>query len=191
MFGQLTYSGVDQALALDNLDIRFAHAFKWGGKDTIFGVSVNNNPTSQDVWNSLPAWSFPYHSPDLAMQRAASPLIAGGLEQQVVGATAYVWFNRSLYAEVGGYASPGNGFLDSLGLSQDARLGGMAPYWRLAYSGRVMQGTFSAGVFGMNARLAGDGAGNLRDRYNDLGVDATYQRDVTPISHPIIMRVLS
>ena len=177
VFGQVTYSGIDKSLSLDNVDIRYAHAFKWNGKSAVFGVSVNNNPTSQDVWNSLPAWSFPYQSPELAPQRTAAPLIAGGLEQQVVGATAYVWLNRSVYIEGGGYESPSGGVLKRLGLPQDARVDGFAPYGRAAYSGKLMKGSYSVGLFGMRSRL-NSGAPGLADRYSDLGADATYQREL-------------
>ena len=43
-------------------DIRVAHDFVIGKTDAIIGVSINNNPTVQDPFNTLFAWNFPYLS---------------------------------------------------------------------------------------------------------------------------------
>lgn len=50
----------------DNIDIRYADRFISPGNDLIVGASVNNNPTVQDVFNSAPAWTFPYMSSGFA-----------------------------------------------------------------------------------------------------------------------------
>src|SRR5271167_1280113 len=64
-FIQLTYDGADDHFGFDNTDIRYAHHLSFGGAndnahELILGVTLNNNPTVQDVWNSTPAWGFPY-----------------------------------------------------------------------------------------------------------------------------------
>ena len=64
-FIQMTYDGVADHFGIDNTDIRYAHHLSFGGADgnshnMILGVTLNNNPTVQDVWNSTPAWGFPY-----------------------------------------------------------------------------------------------------------------------------------
>ena len=63
-FIQLTYDGIEDHFGFDNTDIRYAHHFSFGGAngnnhEMILGVTLNNNPTVQDVWNSTPAWGFP------------------------------------------------------------------------------------------------------------------------------------
>src|ERR1700730_11070204 len=51
-FVQVTYSGPDRHTSWDNLDVRYAHSFSLGEHSVVFGISVNNNPTVQDLWNS-------------------------------------------------------------------------------------------------------------------------------------------
>jgi hypothetical protein len=36
------------------------HFFHPGGNELLVGVDSNNNPTVQDVWNSVPDWSYPF-----------------------------------------------------------------------------------------------------------------------------------
>jgi hypothetical protein len=59
-FIQGTYDGVGRRFGWDNTDIRFADSVNVGGHDLLWGVTANNNPTVQDVWNTIPAWRFPY-----------------------------------------------------------------------------------------------------------------------------------
>src|SRR5208283_3830906 len=70
----------------------------WMEKRLVYGVSINNNPTVQDLWNSTPAWRFPYASSAVAPTPTASPLIDGVLAQKVVGATAYAMWDDVVYA---------------------------------------------------------------------------------------------
>jgi hypothetical protein len=71
-FIQLTYDGAGNSFGLDNTDIRYAHHLSFGGAngnahDLILGVTLNNNPTVQDVWNTTPAWGFPYSGSSVAL----------------------------------------------------------------------------------------------------------------------------
>ena len=43
-FAQVTYSGADKAWAWDNMDLRAVGTGKIGGKDLVYGLSLNNNP---------------------------------------------------------------------------------------------------------------------------------------------------
>lgn len=96
-FVEATYSGVDRNTAWDNIDLRYARPLSIGGVSTVSGISINNSPTVQDLWNSTPAWSFPYTGPDLAPAPAAAPLIADALAQTTIGATAYTMINDRFY----------------------------------------------------------------------------------------------
>jgi len=49
--------------AMDNTDIRAAYKYSPAGvaePEWVFGLTLNNNPTVQDPWNSTPAWGYPY-----------------------------------------------------------------------------------------------------------------------------------
>src|SRR5581483_11031471 len=59
-FVQVTYSTQDDHFSMDNTDIRYANKTTLGGKEFVFGLDLNNNPTVEDLWNSTPAWGFPF-----------------------------------------------------------------------------------------------------------------------------------
>jgi len=56
---QVTYSHSSDIFAMDNSDFRYANQTTLGGKEIDYGITLNNNPTVQDLWNSTPAWGFP------------------------------------------------------------------------------------------------------------------------------------
>src|SRR5689334_7967387 len=104
-FIQGTYDGVSNRFGWDNTDIRYANSLKVGNHDLLLGTSLNNNPTVQDVWNTIPAWRFPYISSTLAPQPAASTFIQGAFSQRVAGLSAYGFLDDMLYFEGGAYHS--------------------------------------------------------------------------------------
>jgi len=178
-FAQVTYSGVDRATAWDNIDFRFVDNFKLGKASVLYGFSLNNNPTIQDLWNSTPGWGYPYTSSDLAPAPSAAPIIDGGISQQVLGLTAYAEINDFLYLEAGGYQQLSDGALSNLGLDQPSEMDhvkGTAPYWRAALQKEFGQHYVSAGIFGLAPTMY---PGNVRsagsNSYQDWGYDATYQ----------------
>jgi hypothetical protein len=177
-FTQLTYSGIDKKVSLDQVDLRAAHAFAVAGKELLAGVSVNNNPTVQDPYNTLPAWSYPFVGPEAGYGTGeAASLVNGGLEQRVFGASAYALWDEAFYAEVGTYRSLTPTAQSKLGLGHDDtnKLHGNA-YWRLAWQRDLKTQFFSLGVFGWDAKLAPDRAGGTpTDHYKDLGIDGSYQ----------------
>src|SRR5690348_6114841 len=111
MMAQATYSQNGGLLGWDNTDGRYARILTLGGKPVIWGLSLNNNPTVSDSFNTAPAWSYPYIAPDLAPGAPAAPVLMGGLAGQVVGLTTYAQFNNGLYTEVGGYRTLSPTFL--------------------------------------------------------------------------------
>jgi iron:rusticyanin reductase len=56
---QITYTHSDDKFSMDNTDLRYANQGKLGGKDWNYGITINNNPSVEDLWNSTPAWGFP------------------------------------------------------------------------------------------------------------------------------------
>jgi hypothetical protein len=177
-FAQVTYSGADEAWAWDNLDLRVVNTGKVGGKDLVYGLTVNNNPGIQDPWNTLPAWGFPYTDSDYAPAPDIAPLIDGGLGQGVLGMTAYGWLNSKFYLEAGGYSTPSRGTLSWLGADPDdpGDIDGIAPYGRIAYQTGLGGGTFEVGAFAFKSSLwpGRDRSSGFTDRYTDLGLDASW-----------------
>jgi hypothetical protein len=176
-FAQVTYSGEDRNTSWDNMDVRYARAVTVAGTDAVVGLSLNNNPTVQDLWNSTPAWGFPYISSPLMPSPTAATLIEGGLAQTVLGVTAYTMIHKHLYLEGGVYRNLSDRWLRNVGLTADdnPHMRGVAPYWRLAYQVDNDPRYFSLGVFGMTARFQPDPTVSDRNRYTDLGFDAVYQ----------------
>ncbi len=176
-FVQVTYSGPDRNTSWDNADVRYARTISLGATDAVVGLSLNNNPSVQDLWNSTPAWAFPYISSPLVPAPGAATLIEGGLAQEVLGVTAYAMIHDHLYLEGGGYRNLSDRWLRRVGLTADnnPHINGIAPYWRAAYQVTAGSHYFSAGTFGMQAKLQPDPTVPDQDRYTDFGFDATYQ----------------
>jgi hypothetical protein len=176
-FVQVTYSGEDRHTSWDNLDIRYARPVKFAGTDAVVGISINNSPTVQDLWNSTPAWGFPYISSPLVPGPTAATLIEGGLAQTVLGVTAYAMIHDHVFLEAGAYRGLSDRWLRNVGLGPDANphINGAAPYWRLAYQADNKPYYFSVGTFGIEVKLQPDPTVPDTDRYTDLGFDATYQ----------------
>jgi hypothetical protein len=177
-FIQATYDSASGRFSWDNTDIRFANTAKLGNHDLLYGLTLNNNPSVQDVWNTTPAWRFPYISSTLAPSPANSTLIEGGFAQKVVGLGAYGFFDDKFYLELTGYRT----------LSQDTELvlgvdttggnaiDGIAPYWRAAFEPLIGKHAFEIGTFGLHAdvvplRIPGAGT----DSVTDVGADMQYQ----------------
>ena len=63
-------------------------------------MTLNNNPTMSDLWNSTPAWGYPFTTSPLAPTPAAATIIDGGLAQQVAGLGAYAFWKKSRLSRV-------------------------------------------------------------------------------------------
>ncbi len=177
-FIQATYDGVGNSVFLDNTDIRFAGKTTLAGKGLTFGLTVNNNPTVQDVWNSTPAWGFPPATSAVANTPAAGAIIDGALAQQVGGVGAYFYWNKLLYAEGSVYRTARNGITKPLGAgtTTDTVVDGAVPYWRLALQQEWQEHSLSIGTYGLVADIfPGGGAGGPTDKFTDIALDAQYQ----------------
>ncbi len=184
MFAQATYSENGGLLGWDNADVRYAHTFSHDSHTGIWGISVNNNPSVSDIFNTAPAWIYPYMAPDLTPGTPAAPMLFGGIGGQSIGASAYAQLDGKWYVEVGAYRSLSVAFLHHVNAGYDGKLSGVAPYARLAYTWILPSGDFSLGgfLFNMKRGLVGADAignpvpvGGSSNQFNDLGVDSTYQ----------------
>lgn len=174
-FVQLTYSQADGAISMDNAELRYARQGKLHGKAVTYGAFLNNNPTMEDPWNSTPAWGFPWAAPDTGPEAVASPLIDGGLAQDVLGMGGYASFAGKLYAAMGLYRSAHIGSNTADGGSEST-IDNAAVYWRVAW--QFLKGTRSleVGGYGLNANLVPAGVTGPTDGYHDTAVDAEYEQ---------------
>ena len=181
---QATYSENGGLLGWDNSDLRYARTLTLAGKSVIWGVSLNNNPTVSDTFNTAPAWLYPYVAPDLAPGAPAAPILMGGFAGQVVGLTTYMQFSNGLYAEVGGYRTLSPAFLRDVNADFGGRISSIAPYGRVAYTWNLSNGDVEVGAFAFHAArglVGSDAQGRAisvagpTDKFTDLGIDASYQ----------------
>ena len=186
-FVQLTYDGVGDSFGFDNTDIRYARHFSFGGADQtsqhtmILGVTVNNGPTVQDVWNTTAAWGYPFSSSSVAPGPIASAKLdagAGGIGQSAAGVGVYAWIDDSIYAEFTIYAAAIRGGAHPLDSTQSSVIHGASPYWRLAYEHRWDRNSLSVGTYGIVAKEHPGNGHPLQgpvDRFTDTAADLQYQ----------------
>jgi hypothetical protein len=179
VFSQFTYDGIGRSFAWDQLDLRATTHATLMGSSILLGVDLNNSPGVQDVWNTLPAWGFPFTSSDLGPSPAAAPLISEAFAQRVLGSSIYMSWNRAIYAEAGLYWTPGRKFLSALGVDindGDAVMKGTAAYARVAYQKDMGGQNFEIGAFGFFPEVYPEGIRDAgADTYRDLGIDASWQ----------------
>lgn len=179
-FAEFTYEGIDRHFTWDNLDIRAVTSGKLFRQDSTFGLSLNNNPTIQDPWNTLPAWGFPFTDTEVSPTPDAAPLIDDSLAQNVLGLTAYGWIGHEAYIEAGAYTSPPRRTLSFLGSDplDPGSIHGLAPYGRIAWQTKLAGGTFEVGASALKAALfpGRDSSSGFTDRYTDVGLDSSWQK---------------
>jgi len=221
MFGQYTFVGApfdaysdSWTGAEDNTEVRYVHRFSSGSgtlePDTVVGIDVNNNMTMEDVWNAgAGAWRFPWfpYGAGTHPQAGFGPVAATYLDdgnaqgtagaQREVGIGAYMWWHKTIYAELSFYRQPwgmfswlvngSNAQFNSLGAPNDTPsdiIDGWAPYLRLAYSHDWGYNSFEVGFLGIDAKsffcnpTSGSvcvGATGATDHYRDYEFDAQYQ----------------
>src|SRR5580700_10898588 len=185
-FIQLTYSGVSDSFGFDNTDISYAHHLSFGGvsgndHSMILGVTLNNNPTVQDVWNTTQAWGYPYAGSATAPTAITSAKIdsgAGGFGQNVGGLGVYAWLDDHYYAELTLYTSAVRGGAHPLDSSDTTVTQGVAPYGRVAYELRWDRNSLEVGAYGLSARTHPGNSNALAgpvDKWTDVAADIQYQ----------------
>ncbi len=194
MFYQWTYDNLattaDGTLgghsSIDNTDIRAAYKYAPVNAEIpewIVGMTLNNNPTVSDPWNSTPAWGFPFTASPLAPTPDAATMIDGGLAQQVAGLGAYAFWQKSIYLEFDNYRTANvlaNAFRRGLPYNEPGGVFAVTnynPYWRLAYAHDWGANSIMVGTSGMVANVYPDNlnTNTPTDRFRDVAVDAQYQ----------------
>lgn len=174
-FLQVTYDAAGRSFHIDNADIRYANKRRLGSKELFYGISLNNNPTVQDVWNSTPAWRVPVMSSAVAPTPAATTLVDGRLAQRVAGLGGYGLVDNRLYAELSVYRSAPQGGPHPADSSAAMTVRGVAPYWRLALQHGWRSRYLEVGAYGLSTTLYPTGVLGSTDRYTDIAWDAQYE----------------
>ena len=176
-FAQLTYEQASGSFGWDNTDIRYAKDLP--DSNLTYGLTLNNAPTVQDLWNSTPTWSYPWSNPDDAAPAGPSVEPFIGSEDFVAlnsaGLGAYAMWNNSIYGEFTVYrsahigsAAPSSGSIQTITK--------VAPYWRLAWQHAMSNGdNVMVGTYGMLARFHPNGLNGRTDEFIDKAVDTQYE----------------
>jgi len=183
-FLQVTYNAQDDHFSMDNTDIRYANKIQRSGKDWVYGLTLNNNPTVEDLWNSTPGWGFPFIASDSAPTPAAAPLIQGGLGQDVAGLGAFTMWDQHLYfagtlyrSDHIGNSQPITG-TDSSGNALPFNIRGVAPYWRLAWQQNGRTSNLEVGIYGIHVKSTPGAVTGPEDSYTDFGPDFQYDKNL-------------
>ena len=183
--GDGSFSGHTNA---DNIDIRFADHVVADKQDWIYGVSLNNHPSVTDPWNTVAAWTqyVPVPSPSSSQFiDGTAPFPDFPWDDNVAGVNAYVYWNRTIYADVGMYRTADKAFsFLSAGINPRLQLSGSNPYWRVALSREWGPHNLMVGTSGMVANVYDDPT-DISDpatvsQYRSQGFDAQYQYLLDP-----------
>ncbi|MCP3726442.1 cytochrome C [Paraburkholderia sp. CNPSo 3272] len=204
-FTQFTYTNYDHQngttnkweghWASDNTDFRFVDRIMGEANDLILGVTLHNNPTVQDVWNSAPAWGYPYISSTISPVAKIPnlPVIEGSLATQVAGIGGYLYWNKTVYAELTAYSTAdgiwsfmSHGNREGNAAHPQIYLRGYNPYARIALTREWGPHSAMVGAFLLNVNIYPNDSNQFPiftqgvTRFRDYGVDAQYEYLLEP-----------
>jgi hypothetical protein len=186
----MTYNSQDAHFVWDNTDIRYANSTKLFQKDFVYGITLNNNPTVEDLWNSTPAWGFPWVGSSSAPTPTAGAIINGSLAQDVAGIGGYGMWNNHLYVAGTIYRSQHIGSPQpNDGTSSNINIRGVAPYLRVAWQQTSKNNYLEVGSYGMHVKSSPGGitgfGGNF-DSYTDWAADFQYDRTIPQFGGDVV-----
>ncbi len=187
LFAQITYdnyagdTSASGHVFSDNTDFRYADRIIDTSQDLIYGFDLNNNPGVQDVWNSTPAWGYNVVPISTGFGSAVGPLINGTLASQVAGTGAYLYWDKTVYAEISGYRT-GDGVYSFMtqGNGQQIYIKGENPYLRLALTHEWGAQNVMIGYSYFDVEQYTDPTRTLTNHYRDNTVDFQYQYLLDP-----------
>jgi len=190
-FAQVTYDDAGNTFSIDNTDFRFADTRVLPNNTKLtYGMSLTNNPSVEDAYNTTPAFGFVYLPPETFVPSVATPLVEAVTAYQVAGPVFYAMWNEQLYAAVGLYRearnggnSPGNPITGAPGPIDSATANvaeGNNPYWRLSYEYDIDRFNLMVGTYGLHFRLfpghaTGTPLTGLPNTYTDVAGDFQFQ----------------
>ena len=177
-FMQVTMDDASSSFGFDMGDMRYANTVTTaGGLSILYGVTLDNMTGMEDVWNTTPAWTYPYldASPDHGDSPAVNSLMGAGLG-------AYALVDNHWYAYVSVYHPMDNQktSIDDAGMYMGNPYA-ENPYWRFAWQGNLgSDGYLEVGTYGTDVRVYGNGmtqaaAVATRDEFTDYALDAQYE----------------
>ena len=179
-FVKATYDNIFRNAAWDTLDVRYARTVDLGGHSTVLGITVNNSPTAQDLWNSTPVWGFPYLVSELVPFPSTAPILDQALGSTVLGASAYSMIDSRWYVELGFYRGVSDKWLANLGdPGASPHIVGAAPYARIAWHQQTGPHYLQIGVVGFSVKQQPfQPTTSETNRTTDFGLDASYQFNI-------------
>ncbi|MGD0906113.1 MAG: hypothetical protein ABSA96_00920 [Candidatus Acidiferrales bacterium] len=181
-FVQVTYESQNDHFSWDNTDIRYSNSTKIFKKDFVYGITLNNNPTVEDLWNSTPAWGFPFITSSSAPSPSAAAIINGKLAQDVAGIGGYGMWNNHLYVASTIYRSEHiGGPQPNTGTNFAYNIRGVAPYWRVALQQTSKNNNLEIGTYGIHLKSSPEGItgfGGVFDGFTDWAADFQYDRTI-------------
>jgi hypothetical protein len=176
IFSQFTFADGDSGFSMDNTDIRYANTMQ-GETPITYGFTLDNNPTVGDLWNSTPAWGWPYSGSEVAAGPAAGDFISS-IGGAVNGVGSYAMFGNHFYGKVSLYrSSQVAGAADQTNVFD-----GAVPYWRLAWQTNLGSSYLMIGTYGISADVlplaeeTGNGVGGPTSTYRDAAIDFQYEQ---------------
>jgi len=176
---QITYTHSNDHFGMDNTDLRFANHGKLAGQNWDYGITANNNPSVEDLWNSTPAWGFPWISTASGVSPIALPVIDGALGQDVAGVGGYSMWKNHLYTDISVYRSEHAGAATPVTATGNAfNISGVAPYWRAAWQQSWGRNYLMVGTYGIYLNSFPSSVSGPKDRYVDPSFDFQYTRPI-------------
>jgi len=152
------------------VDVRAVTDTSVAKHDLELGVSVNNGPTVEDIYNSSYAWTYPYIASGLAPTPSAGTILGGPLLGDTLGVVAYGDLDQALLVSAGGYDTQAPGFMKIFGESYGPGAEtGIAPYLRTAYDTNIGPADAHIGATFLTSRF--NPAVDVRTIESDLGHD--------------------
>ncbi len=160
-FVQVTMDDAMSSFGFDMADLRWA---KTNGGLT-YGVTLDNMPGMEDLWNTTPSWTYPYPaaSPDHGDGPVINTMMGTGLG-------AYAMLDNHWYGYLGVY-DPLDRSIATWNQKDDS------PIWRLAWQGNFGQNNYlMVGTYGTTVNVYAMG-GNT-DTFADTALDTQYERQM-------------
>jgi hypothetical protein len=186
-FAQVTYTVQGNHFSWDNTDVRYANSHDLFGKPVAYGITFNNNPTVEDLWNSTPAWGFPFTASNVTPSPLAKAVINGTLAQDVAGFGGYGMWNEHLY--IGGtiYRSQHlTGTEPNPGTGSPFNIRGLAPYWRIAWQTVTKNNSLEVGTYGMHMKSSPNAITGPMNGYTDWAFDFQYDRTIPQFKNDVL-----
>ena len=184
MMAQYTFNnyagntGQEGRMYSNNADIRYANHIINDQTDLVWGLDLNNNPGFEDVWNSSGVYGYGVVPGSVGVGSGLQPLLLSqNLGQQVVGAGAYVYWDKTLYADLAGYRT-GDGVFSFLTHNYgQTYIQGTNPYLRLALTHDWGTSNAMIGYTFLDANIYDNPsmATGMVDEHRDNMVDFQYQ----------------